>query len=86
MPGWLGISWGLNQELQQVGQEPKTSSTAYEEIRNNKEQNKGSVCKLSTINWLITQTGCNWCIYQVRARYWDVRTQYILKKFSIPYR
>ena len=59
----LGISWGLNQEKQQVGQEPKTSSTADEEICNNKEQNKGSVCKLSTINWLITQTGCNWCIY-----------------------
>ena len=46
----LGISWGLNQEQQQVGQEPKTSSTADEEICNNKEQNKGSVCKLSTIN------------------------------------
>ena len=78
----LGISWGLNQEQQQVGQEPKTSTTADEEIWNNKEQNKGAVCKLSTIiNWLITQTGCNWCIYQERARYWDVRTQSILRKF-----
>ena len=50
MSGQLGISWGLNQEQQRVGQEPKTSSTADEEICNNKEQNKGSVCKLSTIN------------------------------------
>ena len=41
---------GLNLEEQRVGQEPKTSSTADEEICNNKEQNKGSVCKLSTIN------------------------------------
>ena len=37
----LGISWGLNQEQQQVDQEPKTSSTADKEICNNKEQNKG---------------------------------------------
>ena len=36
----LGISWGLNQEQQQVGQGPKTSSTADEEICNNKEQKK----------------------------------------------
>ena len=33
----LGISWGLNQEQQQVGQGPKTSSTADEEICSNKE-------------------------------------------------
>ena len=39
----LGISWGLNQEQQQVGQGPKTSSTADEEICNNKKRNKGSV-------------------------------------------
>ena len=77
----LGISWGFNQEQQQVGQRPKTSSTADEEICINKQQNKGSVCELTTISWLITQTGCNWCIYQVRDRYWDVRTQYILTKF-----
>ena len=50
MSGQLGISWGLNQEQQQVGQGPKTSSTADEEIYKNKEQNKGSVCKLSTIS------------------------------------
>ena len=37
----LGISWGLNKEQQQVGQEPKTSSTEDEEICNKKEQNKG---------------------------------------------
>ena len=42
----LGISWGLNQEQQQVGQGPKNTSTVDEEIYNNKEQNKGSVCKL----------------------------------------
>ena len=38
MSGQLGISWGLNQEQQRVGQEPKTSSTADEEICNNKEE------------------------------------------------
>ena len=76
----LGISWGLNQEQQQICQEPKISSTVDEDIRNNKEQSKGSVCKLSTINGLITQTGRNWCIYQVRAGYWDVITQSILRK------
>ena len=78
-----GISWGLNHEQIQVGQGPKTSSTADEEICNNEEQNKGSVYKLSTINWLITQTGCNWCIYQVRARYWDVRMQKYLRYADI---
>ena len=43
MSGQSGISWGFNQEQQQVGLGPKTSSTADEEICNNKEQNKGSV-------------------------------------------
>ena len=56
MFGRVGISWGFNQEQQPVCHEPKTSSTADEEtdeeICNNKEQNKGSVCKLSTINGL----------------------------------
>ena len=40
MSGQLGISWGLNQEQQRVGQEPKTSSTADEEITKNKTKDQ----------------------------------------------
>ena len=85
----VGISWGFKHEQQQVCQEPKTSSTADaetdEEIWNNKEQNKGSVCKLSTINGptvihnlhKLDATGVSikW------AGYWDVIAQSILTKF-----
>ena len=81
-----GISWGLNHEQKQVGQGPKTSSTADEEICNNEEQNKGSVCKLSTINGLTVMHSAHkldaTAVSMKWAGYRDVITQpIIVRKF-----
>ena len=86
MSGQVGIRWGFNQEQQQVCQEPKTSSTADEEICNNEEQNKGSVCKLSTINGLTVMHSAHkldaTAVSMKWAGYRDVITQpIIVRKF-----